>query len=583
VVNRIYFFLFCITGLLAALFSPYSHAGELSKGSQAVPTEMVRLLHKDTTAFVYIESPRAFSDSLKELYPAVMAGRSAVVNSSGLNPKLLLESLVITKNEIMIEQPIGIGGWGTAENNSTSYVVIFRVEGATPKTVMAKGKGRRLMFLEKTDWIAVTNAKSSWTPAAENAPSPSVVQNMLPGQCVMSFDQAAYLETASRTSINEQIKKSLKGSVQPDMQKQAIDAMEALVYGFKRWDFSVVAAEGDLTFDARYEPTTDSKFKIAGTPGLEQLSRRLPRQLAFQSVISTACVSSMLEWIKPVVIAQAGKDKQLAASLLADLSALIASQQKGCGMAVGMSEHGLDLAQVFQVEDVSTTFGLIDAYIGDINAAKAGLHYKRMPVLVGGDSSRLYEVSFNKKDMKEANPALRGLVDSNFVDMLDTAGDDKASLRIISNGTWMAVVAGTPKLLGGMRRALSQPSVFASSLDAIAANTDGDLIMAMSIDLRSLFNGMLAYVHADPKELKHAFSSKVARSIMSKFKPIPGPPVAMSASAASHDDGAVTSSFVCEVEQVAALCWEIWEKWLVGVREAEEATQAEEAKKSGKK
>jgi hypothetical protein len=57
----------------------------------------------------------------------------------------------------------------------------------------------------------------------------------------------------------------------------------------------------------------------------------------------------------------------------------------------------------------------------------------------------------------------------------------------------------------------------------------------------------------------------------------------MSASAASHDDGAVTSSFVCEVEQVAALCWEIWEKWLVGVREAEEATQAEEAKKSGKK
>ena len=576
--NRLSYLLVCLL-----LFTSTSRlfAEDAPLASQSIPSEMVRLLHKDTTAFVYIDAPGAFSDSLKRMYLAAMSGRADAV--SQLNPKLLLESLVITKNEIMIEEPVGIGGWGTVEHNSTSYVVIFRIEGATPKTVMAKGKGLRLMFLEGTDWVAVTNAKASWSPAAENASAPSVVQNMLPGHCVMSFDQAAYLGTASRTSINEQIKKSLNGSVQSDMQKQALDAMEDLVYGFKRWDFSVVAKDGDLTFDARYEPTTDSKFTIAGAPGLEQLSRRLPRQLAFQSVISTTYVSSMLEWIKPMVIAQAGKDKQLAASLLADLSALVASQQKGFGMAVGMSEHGLDLAQVFQVEDVSTTFGLIDAYIGDINAAKAGLHYKRMPVLVGGDASRLYEVTFDKKDMKEANPALRELVDSNFVDMLDAAGDDKASLRIISNGTWMAAIAGTPKMLGEMRRVLSQPSVFGSSLDTVAANTDGDLIMAMSIDVRSMFNGMLAYVQADPKELKHAFSSKVARSIISQFKPIPGRPAVMSVSVASHDDGAVTSSFVCEVEQVAELCREIWGGWLAGVKESEEAAKAEEAKKSGKK
>ena len=37
----------------------------------------------------------------------------------------------------------------------------------------------------------------------------------------------------------------------------------------------------------------------------------------------------------------------------------------------------------------AAALGLIDEYIEDINAAKAGVHYKRMRVLVGGDSSRL--------------------------------------------------------------------------------------------------------------------------------------------------------------------------------------------------
>ena len=170
------------------------------------------------------------------------------------------------------------------------------------------------------------------------------------------------------------------------------------------------------------------------------------------------------------------------------------------------------------------------------------MHYKRMRVLVGGDSSRLWEVTFDKKEMKEANPALAALVDADFMEMVANLDEGKMYLRVISNGNWMAVVAGEPKLLGRMRRALSQPSAFNPNLDHIGADTEGDLVMAMSLDLRSLFNGMLAYVHAHPSEIKKEWRSMNARNVISQLKPIPGPPAAMSMSVASATGGSVMSS-----------------------------------------
>ena len=544
--------------------------------TQSIPQQMGRLLHKDTTIFGYIPSAVEFAESLKILAESIDPKRGNAVMSE-MNSKSLLGSLVLTKNEIMIDQPIGIGSWGTSEDDDMPYVVIFRVQGATPKTVMAKGKGRRLMFLEGTDWVAVTNAKASWPAAAEDAPLPEIVRNMLPGQCAVSFDQVGFIGSESHKSINTQIKKSLKGSVAPEMQQHALDMLESLAYGFKRWDFAVVVEGGDLSFDSRYEPTADSEFAITGTPGLEQLGHRLPGQLAFQAVVSTVYTSNVLKWMKPFIIAQAGKDKQMAASLLADISALVAGQRGGSGMAAGMSEYGLDVAQVFQVEDTTAMFGLIDAYVDDINAAKAGLHYKRMRVLIGGDSARLYEVTFDKKDMKEANPMLQALVDSELMEILDASGEDKIYLRIISDGNWMAAVAGEPKLLGRMRRALSQPSAFNPNLDHVSIETEGDLIMAMSIDLRSLFNGILAYVQAHPKELTKDGASKSAMSIIAGLKPMPGPSAVMSVSAASHEDGAVMSRFECDVKQIAELGWQIWGKVEKATMQAEEAAKAEKA------
>lgn len=572
---RFHIVLVCIATMIAI---PSARADDVPRTPQAVPSELARLLHKDTVAFVYISSAVEFAQSLQDMashaYP-----KGADAMKGELNATSLLGSLVLTKNKIMVDQPIGIGYWGTEADNDMPYVVVFRVEGASPQTVMAKGKGRRLMFLEGTDWVAVSNASASWSPAPANAPRPSIVENMLPGQCAVSFDQAAWLGSASEQSINAQLKTQLKGSFDAAMEEAVISLIDDYVHGFTRWDFAVEADDGDLTFDARYVPTADSRFAITGTPDLVQLGHRLPGQLAFQSVISTAYMTTALEITKPLVIAQAGKDRQLARTLLDDMSRLIATQSVGSGLSIGMSEYGLDLAQILRVDDAAQTLGLIDEYIEDINAAKAGVHYKRMRVLVGGDSSRLWEVTFDKKEMKEANPALAALVDADFMEMVANLDEGKMYLRVISNGNWMAVVAGEPKLLGRMRRALSQPSAFNPNLDHIGANTEGDLVMAMSLDLRSLFNGMLAYVHAHPSEIKKEWRSMNARNVISQLKPIPGPPAAMSMSVASAADGSVMSSFVFDVQQIGEMCWTIYDNFMNAAMADSTSTPVEKSDK----
>ena len=49
-----------------------------------------------------------------------------------------------------------------------------------------------------------------------------------------------------------------------------------------------------------------------------------------------------------------------------------------------------------------------------------------------------------------------------------------------------------------------------------------------------------------------------ARSVISKLKPIPGPPAAMSMSVASQADGSVMSSFVFDVQQIGEMFWTIY-------------------------
>ena len=62
------------------------------------------------------------------------------------------------------------------------WAVIFGVEDASPKTVRAKGRGKRLIFLEGTNWVALTNAQKSWEPKSADASTTTLVKGLLPGE-----------------------------------------------------------------------------------------------------------------------------------------------------------------------------------------------------------------------------------------------------------------------------------------------------------------------------------------------------------------------------------------------------------------
>ena len=103
--------------------------------------------------------------------------------------------------------------------------------------------------------------------------------------------------------------------------------------------------------------------------------------------------------------------------------------------------------------------------------------------------------------------------------------------------------------------------------------------MAMSLDLRSLFNGMLAYVHAHPSEIKKEWRSMNARNVISQLKPIPGPPAAMSMSVASATGGSVMSRFVFDVQQIGEMCWTIYGNFMDAAMADSTSTPVEKSDK----
>ena len=101
---RFHIVLVCIATMIAI---PSARADDVPRTPQAVPSEIARLLHKDTVAFVYISSAVEFAQALQDIashaYP-----KGADAMKGELNATSLLGSLVLTKNKIIVDQPIGI-------------------------------------------------------------------------------------------------------------------------------------------------------------------------------------------------------------------------------------------------------------------------------------------------------------------------------------------------------------------------------------------------------------------------------------------------------------------------------------------
>ena len=91
--KRFQIVLVCIAAVIAI---PSARADE---APQSVPSELARLLHKDTVAFVYISSAVEFAQSLQDMASHAYPKGSDAMKGE-MNATSLLGSLVLTKNKI---------------------------------------------------------------------------------------------------------------------------------------------------------------------------------------------------------------------------------------------------------------------------------------------------------------------------------------------------------------------------------------------------------------------------------------------------------------------------------------------------
>ena len=141
----------------------------------------------------------------------------------------------------------------------------------------------------------------------------------------------------------------------------------------------------------------------------------------------------------------------------------------------------------------------------------------------------------------------------------------------------MAAVTGAPKLLGRTRRALTQASTTETVIDSIATRTGGEMIMGMSIDLRSYIRGIVSYIQERGNVLGGAMGLGDFAE-MSQVSIDSAPSATVDASVSSHGD-VVKMEIDIEAVKIYKLYTEINDQieQLQAKQKAEEAEAAKEA------
>ena len=540
--NRLSYLLVC---LLLFASTPRLLAEDAAPASQSIPAEMARLIPAEAVGFAYTDSVTGFTTSLTQLVSAINPQMGGMVAFMG--PASMLQQQVSTQKKVMTDGPAGIAFWpGATLNDPPNYAVIFSIEDASPSTVRAMGRGSRLIFLEGTNWLAVSHGGSSWTPAAEDAPTPSLAQGLLPGAMAINLDVKKF------NSMNRDAMDNWTGNVVVD--RELLSIAESI----SQFGMSMAMSDGNVDLAMQYTPTLDSKTAMKGDNAIVALSNRLPGDLPMQMVMG----NSMLEAVAWLFFEERMQDKQHLAALESALDAMQAEVVDGVGMSMGMSEYGLDLVKVFEVKDAARMFSMMDSYIAQLNDAKIGMNIERMKVLVGGDSARAYRVTAEGPDAAQ----LRSML-----------GPDGMIIRIISNKNMMAAVTGAPKLLGRTRRALTQASAAETVIDSIATRSGGEMIMGMSMDLRAFMRGIVSYLQNRGNVLGSAMDSGELMGI-AQVNIGSAPPTTVDASVSSHGD-VVKMELDVEVVKIYKLYTEINDQIeaIQAKRKAEEAEAAKEA------
>ena len=189
------------------------------------------------------------------------------------------------------------------------------------------------------------------------------------------------------------------------------------------------------------------------------------------------------------------------------------------------------------------------------------MNIERMKVLVGGDSARAYRVKAEGPKAAQFRPIL---------------GSDGMIIRIISNKNMMAAVTGAPKLLGRTRRALAQASSTETAIDTMSNRVGGDMIMGMTMNLRSYVRGFSDFAK-DPDASPQLLSTLTA-SEWSQIEINSSPPATVEVSVSSHGD-AVKLDLDIEVVKIYKLYTEVNDQ----VERMQKKKEAEAAKLAAQK
>ena len=487
--------------------------------TQSAPADLARLIPEQAVMIAYTGSMNELTKSATDLVSSINPQMAMMVAFAG--PKALLSQQISTQNKMLDDGAVAFVTWPSKTLEDVPYwAVIFGVENASSETVRAKGRGNRLIFLEGTNWVALTNAPKSWTPLPADKVDSDLVDDLLNGQVAVRLDLEKLVAEHGdeiRSQLQEQVADADLGDAGGHM---ALTAGHTLLFTTRRWDLGLAMNGGNVDLAVQYLPKDDSPMAIKGNPAVAELSNRLPSQLPLQMVMDGELMRSFVEGMLKDQLSGKGVDAAIMTTLVDNINAMCEDTDGGMGLSMGMSEHGPNMVKVFKVKDVAKMFALTDAYVEEANKANMGMQLERMPVLIGGDSSRAYRI---KIDAIENNPSMK---DANLF------GPDGLILRIISNKNMMAVVIGDPKLLGRTRRALEQASSGATVTDSIVEHIGGEPAMTWSLDLRQIAVGLQSWLKGNGAVLGETLNSQAFMN--SKIEA--APPVMIQMGICSHGE-----------------------------------------------
>ena len=555
---------------LAASLIVVPGASAFEQGPPTVPSEVARLIPEDAVVFIYTASTVELTKSLSTLAASVNPQYAGMVAFMG--PQTMLSQVVRTKAKVLVDQPAAIAlAPGKMLEDDPIVTIIFAVEGASPETVKPKSKDDTLVFLEGTNWLANTSGPGYEPRGASQAPS-SLTTNMLSGNVSLSFSQEALARTHG-AEMEAQVTAALQAPDSPLPYIVGDESAKTIVEAISRWDLALGMKESEVDVLLQYMANNPS-WEVNAENDLSPLSNRLAGKLPMQVVVSKQIITWYMKFIDALMKGPMAGEKNTGSmakvtELIDDAIKIVDEMELGVGHSIGFDEKGLDFVQVFKVKDKDKVFALVDEYVAKVNASKLGFDIERMRVLVGGDSARAFKTKFNQEEFNKAFPGLASGMEGgpNMSDVMSLYGStDGFIFRIISNGNWMALVAGAENL-GRTRHALAQPSKSQTLKSMIDSVTHGNIAMGMKMDYRAFMAGMM-------NSAKSMKDSALAES-MGGVELEPGPP-AMLDMAVSAQGEATLLSVHADVGRIAKLFMEMSEASLKAAKEKAEKEHQEQ-------